>query len=685
MFRATDTKLKRQVAIKILPPAVATDHDRLARFRREAEVLASLNHPNIAIIHGLEKSDGVTGLVMELVEGPTLADRIAQGPIPIDEALPIAKQIAEALEAAHEQGIIHRDLKPANIKVRADGTVKVLDFGLAKAIEPSAAASSSVSMSPTITTPAMTQAGIILGTAAYMSPEQAKGKPVDKRADIWAFGVVVFEMLTGRILYSGETVSETRAQVILKEPDWIALQANTPVRLRELLRRCLVKDPRNRIRDIGDARIAIEEALAHPQPQTSTDAGMRSAAGPGVWRRPLPWLVAAALGASLVLVAWVPWRQAPAPTGLMRLTAELGVDVSLTTGVGAAAFLSPDGKVLAFVASNAAGQGSQLYVRRFDQLHATPLAGTVGARNAFFSPDGQWIAFFADGKLKKISVNGGAAVTLSNAEDDRGGAWGDDGSIVFTPNGRSGLMRIPSTGGEPETVTRLDQRAGEITHRWPQILPGSEAVMFIASSRPNDYENANIVVQALQSGERKIVQRGYYPHYALSGHLVYLHQGTLFAMPFNIDRLEAVGKPVPVLENVTSSPGNGASQGCVFFSRRCGLSGGWRHKRSCGPPSGWAPMGRPSHCEPRWPATSILAFLLMAAALRLKSPMGHTMSGSTSGSVIRHCASRLIRGRTGTLHGPRMASVSPLALSAETSPLRIFGGNGPTELMSRND
>lgn len=557
VYRATDTKLHRDVALKFLPEQFTSDHDRMERFQREAHVLASLNHTHIATIYGLEESQGTRALAMELVVGPTLADRVAQGSMSIDETLAIAKQIAEALEYAHEHGIIHRDLKPANIKLTQEGQVKVLDFGLAKAMSDDARASL-LSNSPTLSL-AATQAGVILGTAAYMSPEQAKGKTVDRRADIWSFGVVVFEMLTGRTMYSGETVSETMAQVMMKEPEWDALPATTPRRLRTLLRRCLVKDPRNRMRDIGDVRIALEEVIAQPEEQ----ATLQPAAGPQTprWTRWAPWGIAAV---TALIAGFALWTTRNAPTSTqppMRLTANLGVDGTLLTGVGAAAFLSPDGKLLAFVASKAAGQPAQLYLRRLDQLQASPVGGTLGARNAFFSPDGQWIAFFAEGKLKKVSISGGAAVTLSDAEDDRGGTWADDGSIVFTPTTRAGLFRVSSGGGKAEPLTKLDPAASEITHRWPRAVRGSNGVLFIASAISNNYEDATIMARSLKTGEQKIVHRGgYYPQYLSSGHFVYVHQGTLFAALFDPNRLELSSQPVPVLEGVMSTGNNGASQ-----------------------------------------------------------------------------------------------------------------------------
>jgi len=557
VYRATDSKLNRDVALKLLPPQFLNDSARMERFQREAHVLASLNHSNIAAIYGLEDSNAMRALVMELVEGPTLANRIGQGPIPIDETLNIAKQIAEALEYAHERGVIHRDLKPANIKLTPEGQVKVLDFGLAKAIN-NESQSSTMSNSPTLSL-AATQAGVILGTAAYMSPEQAKGKTVDRRSDIWAFGVVVYEMLTGKMMFSGETVSETMAQVMMKDPDWTALPATTPARLRDLLRRCLTRDPRYRIRDIGDVRIAIEEIIAQPEAQLSAAQATVQQIAVTTSRRVLPWSIAAALAVSLVIIAWAPWRRAVTPD-VMRMAVDLGADASLTIGTGASAFLSPDGKLLAFLAAKSAGQKTQIYIRKLDQLQATVLSGTDGARNAFFSPDGVWIAFFADGKLKKISVNGGAAVTLCDAPDDRGGAWGDDGLIVFAPTTRSGLFRVSSVGGTPEELTKLDGTTKEITHRWPQVLPGSKAVLFISSAISNTYDEANITVESVGTHERKILQHGFYPHFVSSGHLVYVHQGTVFAVPFDSGRLAITGQSVPILESVMSTTANGASQ-----------------------------------------------------------------------------------------------------------------------------
>ena len=561
VYRATDTTLGRQVAIKILPDAFASDTDRLNRFEREANTLATLNHPHIAAIYGFEKSSGLHALVMELVEGEDLSQRIARGPIPLDEAMPIARQIADALEAAHEQGIIHRDLKPANIKVRPDGTVKVLDFGLAKAMEP-ASVSPNAMNSPTITTPAMTLQGVILGTAAYMAPEQAKGRAVDKRADIWAFAVVLYEMLTGRRLFEAEDMSETLAAVLTRDVSLTTLPAAVPARVRALLRDCLIRDPRQRLRDIGDARIVLEQVIAGAPGDVSTPASVTAVVP--AWRRALPWASTAALAAGLaaVLVLWVPWGRASPPASV-RMSVELGTDASpATVALGDVTILSPDGAVVAFEAQKGGG-GPQLYVRRLTQLQATPLAGTDDADSPFFSPDGQWIAFFAGGKLKKVPVTGGAAVTLCDAANGRGGAWGEDGTIVFSPDiiANVHLLRVSSAGGTPEPLTSLTE--GEPTQRWPQVLPGGKGVLFTGGTN-GAYEGANIVVQSLPAGARKIVQRGgYHGRYLPSGHLVYIHAGTLFAAPFDLDRLEVTAQPVPALEGVTSNSASGSAQFAV--------------------------------------------------------------------------------------------------------------------------
>jgi Tol biopolymer transport system component len=562
VYRASDSKLGRVVALKVLPSGLHMDEQRMLRFEREAQILAALNHPNIATIHGLEDSGPTRALVMELVEGPTLADRIAEGPLPLEEALGIAAQIAEALEYAHERGIIHRDLKPANVKITPDGKVKVLDFGLAKALD-DAPETVNIATSPTLSV-AATRAGIILGTAAYMSPEQAKGKSVDRRGDVWAFGVIIYEMLTGKQLFSGETASETLAAVIMKEPDLNSLPAATPAPIRQLVRRCLTRDPRQRLRDIGEARIAINEYLANPAGaalETGSSATANVAPQPA-WRRALPWALAALAAAIAALALWGPWRATSEPAQPIRLSVEIGAHASLAAaGFGPAAIISPDGSKFAFVAVSESDQRNRLYIRQRNQLEATPLTGTENARDPFFSPDGEWIAFFADAKLKKISAQGGAAVTLCDAPGDRGGAWSEDGTIIFARGNREGLSRVPEAGGTPEPLTTLDASKGEITHRWPQVLPGGKAILFAAHNSGSNFGEGAIIVQVLKTGERKTVRTGgMFARYVPSGHLVYANDGTLFAMPFDLARLQTTGPASPFLEHVAMSGGTGSAQ-----------------------------------------------------------------------------------------------------------------------------
>ena len=450
VYRARDAKLKRDVAIKVLPEAVAADVERLARLQREAQVLAALNHPHIAHIHGFEDSTGTSALVMELVEGPTLADRIAKGPLPIDEALAIAKQIADALQAAHEQGIVHRDLKPANIKVKDDGTVKVLDFGLAKALEPAASGViANATQSPTITSPAMTQAGIILGTAAYMSPEQAKGRPIDKRADIFAFGCVVYEMLTGKRAFDGEDVSEILARVIEREPDWSALPANTPPGIRRLLRRCLEKNVKERRRDAGDVIADIDDATTDATwvvPERRTNAAMSR----------LGWLAAATTALALAVVSAVHLREKdPEPTREMRL------DITTPETFAPEQFeLSPDGRSIVFVAS---GDGMQrLWLRRFDQAAAQPLPGSEDVLAATWSPDSRSLAFSTSRAIKRLDISGGVPTVLADKFAEEVGSWNSDGVILAAQAGE--IYRINASGeGQPVKVLRDPRRVDPIS------------------------------------------------------------------------------------------------------------------------------------------------------------------------------------------------------------------------------
>ena len=443
VWRGRHLALKRDDALKVLPDGLDDNPERLARFQREAQVLASLNHPHIAHVYGLEQANGVTALVMELVEGPTLADRIALGPIPVDEALPVAKQIAHALEAAHEQGIVHRDLKPANIKLRPDGTVKVLDFGLAKAMERPGATSPSQSLSPTITTPAMTQLGVILGTAAYMSPEQAKGKQADKRSDIWAFGCVLYEMLTGRRAFAGEDVSDTLAAVLRSEPDWTALPATTPPAIVRLLRRSLQRDRQRRLADITDARLDIEEALTSPLSDVVSPSRASESRG---------WLLMASaiVPAAGIVAAAMLWTRTPEPSrpiarfSIVLPAGERFITLESTRHLVA---VSPDGSHIAYAANN------RVYLRARDQLAATEI--TDAGLNPFFSPDGRWLGFFNDGQLKKVSVNGGAAIALGQITVPFGVSWSADDTILYG-QGIGGIWRVSAAGGTPEQLVNLD-------------------------------------------------------------------------------------------------------------------------------------------------------------------------------------------------------------------------------------
>jgi serine/threonine-protein kinase len=557
VYCARDTRLNRDVALKLLPDAFASDPDRLARLTREARTLASLNHPHIAAIYGIEESDGIRALVMELVEGEDLSQRIARGAIPLAEALPMARQITEALEAAHEQGIIHRDLKPANVKVRADGAVKVLDFGLAKTIEPrsSSAAAGAVANSPTITSPAaLTAAGMILGTAAYMSPEQARGRAADRRSDVWAFGVVLYEMLTGQRPFKGDDVSETLASVLTRQPDWTALPAATPPLIRRLLRRSLEKDPTRRLADMADARLDIDEALSG----SDNDAPVAlSGSRP---RERLMWasslllvgVIAAAMAAWASRSVSIPLETtrtiiSVAPTGETPGTDPLEQRVGAARPTRTVVALSPDGKTLVFGAIW--GGSPQLYRRAMDQLSATPISGTSGASSPFFSPDGQWVGFAAGGELRKVPLSGGPAVTLCKAAALFGASWGDDGAIVFATARNGGLWRVSAAGGTPEPLTT--PQPGEYSHRLPHMLPGGRAVIYTISKGANLWDDTQIVVRSLETGQQSIlVTGGADGRYVSTGHLVYVRLGTLMAVPFDAARLAVTGGATGVIDGV---------------------------------------------------------------------------------------------------------------------------------------
>ena len=533
VYQAKDQKLGRDVAIKVLPPEFAKDADRVARFQREAKLLASLNHPNIAAIHGLEDSEGTHFLVMELIEGDTLADRIKSSPIPIEEALKLALQIAEALEAAHEKGVIHRDLKPANIKVTPDGKIKVLDFGLAKAF---AGEQSDLNMSnsPTLSDMA-TQQGVILGTAAYMSPEQARGKEVDKRADIWAFGVVLFEMLTGQPLFAGGDVTSTLARVLEREPDFSALPVNLHPKIIEMLERCLEKDPKDRYSGISDARVDIQKVLADPsgvlvKPVTA-EAPQRKL------RTMLPWVAVTAI-ICLIIAGVAGWLLKPAPPQVMRSEYELPDDQEFSLSASGYPLLaiSPDGSKMVYCTNKG------LLLRKMDEWNATFIDGTDGnSLFPFFSPDSQWIGYLSetDGKLKKVDVGGGDPKTLCDAKSKGGFSWSPDNKILHGAG--ENIWWIPDSGGKWEKL---------ITHKngflWaPQMLPGGDAVMYVdASTSP-----FQIMVQSLNSKEGKKLLPGIFPRYVNTGHIVYSSENILYAVPFDVDTLKTTGDPVPLLED----------------------------------------------------------------------------------------------------------------------------------------
>ena len=562
VYKARDLKLDRSVAIKVLPDALARDPERLARFEREAKVLASLNHPNIAQIYGVEESNsgstaGVRALVMELVPGAPV-----KGPLPLDTALNYAKQIAEALEAAHEKGIVHRDLKPANILVTSNDVVKVLDFGLASVenreqqeIDPSN--SPTVSVSPT-------RAGMIMGTAAYMSPEQARGKVVDKRTDIWAFGVVLYEMITGKPLFSGETVSDIFVEVLSKEPDLSAL----PDHARYVVERCLRKDARKRWQAIGDVRIALEEGVRDPS-ASGLNAAAPAAPATNSW---LPWALAGLLFLAAAGASIAAWRASHAssdaqPLPLMRFETDLGTGVIDSVYASTFGAISPNGDRIVYTVRGANGP-RMLAMRMMDKTSGDPIAGTEGGHDPFFSPDGQWLGFFADTKLKKISANGGAPVALAEASNARGASWSEDGTIVASLINTTGLYRVSADGATPpEPLTKLSP--GESTHRWPQVLPGGAVAVFTSSGNLSDYENANVEAVDLKAGQRKVLQTGgYFGRITPGGFLLYIHGGVLFAEAMagatppirDIAALKPQGSPVPVLDDVASLASSGTGQ-----------------------------------------------------------------------------------------------------------------------------
>ena len=552
VYRARDAKLGRDVAIKVLPAEFAADPERLARFQREAQVLASLNHPHIAGIYGLVELGGIEALVLELVEGETLAERIARGPLPLDESLEVARQIASGLEAAHERGIVHRDLKPANVKLTAAGTVKVLDFGLAKAMSGDAS-SPDATHSPTLTA-AATQAGVVVGTAAYMSPEQARGRAVDRRADIWAFGVVLYEMLTGLKAFSGETVSDTLAAVLRADVNWSMLPAETPGSVRRALRRCIDRDLKTRFHDAADVRIAMDEP---PEPMAdSVPAG--SSARPR-WM----WL---ALIAALVLAAFGWFRTVSGgstPEPATRVSVVLPVGEQLPYEDNPLLALSRDGRQLAYVAERAGA--TRLVLRPLDAAESHPIEGTADAQDPFFSPDGRWVGFFAEGKLQKVAVGGGLPIVLADAPNPRGAVWLDDDRIVYSPEYTAGLSIISARGGKADVLTRPNTERGERTHRWPASLPDGRILFTVGSARrPSNYDEAEVHVLDLATRKtRKIFEGGSMPRYVPPSHLAIVRNNTLLLVSFDPKRAVATGDAVPVLEKVGGDTSGGTAYAAI--------------------------------------------------------------------------------------------------------------------------
>jgi serine/threonine-protein kinase len=558
VYRAKDTKLGRDVALKILPATFTHDLERLARFRREAQVLAALNHPHIGAIYGLDEAERQQFLVLELVDGESLDRRIARGAIPVDEALAIAKQIAEALEAAHERGIIHRDLKPANIALNSDGNVKVLDFGLAKATETQVQAPSELANSPTITSPAMmTGVGTILGTAAYMSPEQAKGRAADKRSDIWAFGCVLYEMLTGRRPFDGEDVSDTLAAVLRGEPDWTLLPRDLPPAIRLLVQHCLAKDRRQRVGDVAVAQFALSHATGLTDqiaPTAVVPAGSTS-----------PWTSVVRVGAGVLIVAIAvavtAWRLRPAVVAPSVVRFSFGPSGTLSGYARHLLAISPDGLQLAYVADN------RLFVRALAELESHAIPGSevrLALNSPAFSPDGHSVAFYADNSIKRIAVTGGAPFTVCPSDSPFGINW-DETGIVFAPASKPGVFRCSPNGGTPEQLAAVSD--GEQAQS-PQLVAGGSALLFAISKStdgPNRWDKGQIVLQTLKSGTRKtLVAAGSDPRYLPTGHLIYALGGIEFAVAFDPVRQEVMGAAVPVLQGVRRTNvggiGGGAAQ-----------------------------------------------------------------------------------------------------------------------------
>jgi serine/threonine-protein kinase len=552
VYRARDTKLHRDVAVKVLPPLFASDPGRLIRFEREAQTLAALNHPHVAQIYGVVEHPAA--LVMEFVDGETLAQRIARGPLPVDEALPLARQIAAALEAAHQRGIVHRDLKPANIMLTAEGAVKVLDFGLAKALDPVSDATATpraMANSPTFTSPA-TQIGVVLGTAAYMAPEQAKGKPVDRRVDVWAFGCVFYEMVTGRRAFAGEDVTDVIAAIMRDEPDWSRLPRGRealPPMAERYLQRCLHKNPGERVQDMGDVRLALNGAFDAP---TTASAPFASA----------PWWNARNFAVAIILAiaagATAGWalKRVPPPAPVRRLTITPSPPIAIANTNRDLA-ITPDGMTIVYFAIQ--GATRELFARRMDALVPTALSDARLCFEPTVSPDSQWVAFSDEGEftLRKVSLSGGSATTIASiGREMRGASWGDDGAIVYATT--EGLWRVPASGGTPVSIARPDRARGEAEYSWPEVLPASSAVLFTITSEGAAREKA-VAIRDLKLGTTKVLIHGATnPHYSRTGHLLYVSERTLHAVRFDTGTLEISGTPVTVAEDVPAKAAGAA-------------------------------------------------------------------------------------------------------------------------------
>jgi|SRR5579859_4689108 len=558
VYRARDTRLDRSVAIKILPAHLSQNAEAKERFDREARAISSLSHPNICHLYDVGQQDGTSYLVMEYLEGETLADRLRKGPLSLEQFFRVGLEICEGLEKAHRSGVIHRDLKPSNIMLTKTGA-KLMDFGLAKAVlTPTAGA---YSLAVTLSTPAasqpLTAQGTVVGTFQYMSPEQLEGREADARSDIFSLGAVLYEMLSGRRAFEGKSAFSVASAILEKDPESISsIKPTTPLSLDRAIRRSLAKDPEERWQTARDLALELKW-IANEGSQIAGTAPGKGQSGRG---ERIAWGVAAILGLAVLAFAVLFIQRSPRPPQTVRLVSEIGADAKLYSGYGISTVLSPDGTRLAFVASGS-DEKHRLYIRSLDQLQATALAGTEDAESPFFSPDSQWLGFFASGKLKKIAVQGGAAVTLCDAPSGRGGTWGGDGSIVFAPDIRTALFRVSSAGGTPAPLTSLNQASGEATQRWPQYLPGGKTVLFTSDTHGGNYEDAEIAVYLISSGERKkLLSGGYYGRYLPTGHLLYMHEGTLFAVPFDLKRLELTGSPSPILEGVSATPGAASVQ-----------------------------------------------------------------------------------------------------------------------------